>query len=168
MQLNQSSIFSPNDPLIIKDNPINIVDDFKYLESYVGSTERDAYVRIGLAWTAFAKVKSILRSPIVKINIKICIFKALCISILLYNCEPSILTDTLIEKLDIFARTCYRIILGINHFQDHVTNESLYHLTGQAPLRELQLKFTCHYIRIPTYEPDNRFVIYESKIRSSL
>ena len=57
----------------------------------------------------------------------------------IYNCaaETWILTATLLEKLDIFARTCYRIILGIKHSQDHVTNENLYHLTGQTPLRDL-------------------------------
>ena len=83
-----------------------------------------------------------------------------------------IITETLIDKLDIFARTCYRIILGIKQSRDHVTNQSLYHLTDQAPLRETirerQLKFTGHLIRMTTDEPANRFFIYESKIRSSI
>ena len=57
MRLNQSSNLSPADPLTIKGQPINIVEDFKYLGSYVGSTERDVKVRIGLAWAAFAKLK---------------------------------------------------------------------------------------------------------------
>ena len=35
MRLNQSSNLSPTDPLAIKGQPINIVDDFKYLGSYV-------------------------------------------------------------------------------------------------------------------------------------
>ena len=56
--------------------------------------------------------------------------------------------------------------------RDHVTNQSLYQLTGQVPLRqticERQLKFTGHCIRMPTDEPANRFVIYESRIKSSL
>ena len=51
------------------------------------------------------------------------------------------------------------MILSIKQFRDHVTNESLYHPTGQAPLCERQLKFTGHCIRIPTYA--NRFFIYE-------
>ena len=59
MRLNQSTNLWPTDPLAIKGQPINIVDDFKYLGSYVGSTERDVKVRIGLAWTAFDKLKSI-------------------------------------------------------------------------------------------------------------
>ena len=172
MRLNQSANLSPTDPLTIKGQPINIVEDFKYLGSYVGSTERDIKVRIGLAWAAFAKLKSILRSPKIKLNFKIRLFKAACISILLYGCETWILTETSNEKLDIYARTCYRIMLGIKQSRDHVTNQSLYQLTGQVPLRETirerQLKFTGHCIRMPKDEPANRFVIYESRIKSSL
>ena len=85
MKLYQSSILSSNGPLVIKGQQINIVDDLKYLGSYVGSTEHDVKVRIGFAWAAFAKVKSILRSPKVKLNFKIRLFKAACISILLYG-----------------------------------------------------------------------------------
>ena len=83
MRLNQSPIFWPNDPLVIKSNEVNIVDDFKYLGSYVGSTEHDVKVRVELAWVAFAEVKSILRSPKIKLNFKIRLFKTACISIVL-------------------------------------------------------------------------------------
>ena len=55
-----------------------MVDDFKYLGSYVGSTERDVEFRFGLACTSFAILKSVLRSPNVKFNFKIHIFKAAC------------------------------------------------------------------------------------------
>ena len=116
MRLKQSSNLSPTDPFVINGQLINIVDDFKYIGSYVGSTERDFKARIGLAWTGFAKLKSILRSPKIKLNFKIRLFKAACISILLYGCEYLILTETLIEKLGIYARTCYRVVLGIKQF----------------------------------------------------
>ena len=79
-----------------------------------------------------AKLKSILRSPKIKLNYKIRLFKAACISILLYRCETRILTETLIDKLDIYARICYRIMLCINQSIDHVKNQSLYQLTGLA------------------------------------
>ena len=129
-------------------------------------------VRICLAWAAFAKLKTILRSPKPKLNFKIRLFKATCISILLYGCETWILTEALTEKLDIFARTCYRIMLGIKQSRDHVTNERLYQQVNQVPVREMirerQLKFTGHCIRMPTDEPINRFVLYESKVRPSL
>ena len=79
-------------------------------------------------------------------------------------------SGTLIDKLDIFARTCYRIILGIKQSRDHVANESQCHLIGQVPrskaLRERQLKFADHCIRMQTDKSANRFFIYESKISS--
>ena len=81
-------------------------------------------------------------------QIKISLLKAACISILMYGCQTWILTETLIEKLDTYATTCYRIILGIKQSRDHMTNQSLYQLTGQVSLRETirerQPKFTGH------------------------
>ena len=109
-------------------------------------------VRIEDVWSAFAKGKSILRSPKSKINFKIRLFKAAC-----KYYRTLILTKDLIEKRDIFMRICYRIILGIKHSRDIVTNESLYHL-----------KFTGNCIHMPTDKSAKHFVIYESKIRSYL
>ena len=37
---------------------------------------------------------------------------------------------------DIYAKTCYLIMLGIKQSRDHVTNQSLYQLTGQVALQE--------------------------------
>ena len=113
MRPNQSFIWSTSHPLVIKDQTFNIVNDFKYLGSYFGSTAHDVRVRIALAWAAFVKIKSILRSFMLKLNFKICLFKASYNSILLYGCEIWMITEALIEKLDIFARTCYRIMLDI-------------------------------------------------------
>ena len=70
MRPNQSSNLSPTDQLAIKGQQINIVVYFKYLGSYVGSTERDVKVRIGLALAAFAKLKSIIRSHKFKLNLR--------------------------------------------------------------------------------------------------
>ena len=87
MRLNKQAKLPTVDHLVINDQPINKVDDFKYLGSYVGSTEHDVQVHIDLAWAAFAKLKSILRSPKLKLNFKIRLLKAVCISILLYGLE---------------------------------------------------------------------------------
>ena len=71
----------------------------KYLGSYVGSTERYVKVQFGLAWAAFAIVKTILRSSKVRQKFKIRLFKAECISILLYGWDRLILTEALVDKL---------------------------------------------------------------------
>ena len=61
-------------------------------------------------------------------------------------------------------------MLSIKKTIENVTNKSLYQLTGQVSLgetiRERHLKFTGQFICMHTNEPTNRFVIYESKIRS--
>ena len=49
-----------------------------------------------------------------------------------YYCESWIFTEALIDKLDIIAITCYRIILGIYHSRGRVTNESLSLLTKSS------------------------------------
>ena len=61
MKQKQSFILSPN---VIEGKRVNIVEDFKYLGSHVGLTEHDVEVR----WAEFVKVKSILRSPKVKLS----------------------------------------------------------------------------------------------------
>ena len=62
MRLNQSYNLSPTDPLVIKSEPINKVDDFKFLGSLVESTQRNVLVWIGLAWAAFDKLNEMFRS----------------------------------------------------------------------------------------------------------
>ena len=74
--------------------------------------------------------------------------------------EILILTETLIEKLDIYAKTCYRIMQGIKS-KDYETNQSIYLLTGQVnireSIRERQLKL------LYPHADRHRFVIYESR-----
>lgn len=171
MRLNQPIGAGQTAPLHIDGQDIAIVDDFKYLGSYMASSERDINKRIGVAWGAFNKLRSVLCSPKLHISLRTRIFKAACISILLYGCESWVLTDALSDKLDIYARACYRTMLGIKQSVDHITNQELYKRVGQSPIsksiRAMQLNFTGHCIRMDDDEPANRFILYESKIRPS-
>ena len=98
--------------------------------------------------------------------------KSLAVVQRILGCETLILTEALIKKPEIFTRTGYRIMICIKQSRDHVKNNSLYQLIGQithsVTIREHQLKFTGHFICMFTDEPNNRFVIYKSKIKSSL
>jgi hypothetical protein len=154
--------------LNVDDNHFEVVEDFKYLGSYIGSTEKDVKNRIGLAWAAFAKLKSILTSSKTKVPLKMRLFDAACVSILLYGCESWLLSTELTNKLDVFARTCYRIMLGIKQKTDRLTNVELYKRVGhQRPVheivRERQLRFTGHCLRLPAEEPANLYMLYEYK-----
>ena len=86
---------------------------------------QNAMLKFGLELHGQYLPKSILRSPKVKLNFEIRLFNAPCISILLNGCESWILTEALIDKLqidmkliDIFTRI-YRIILDIKQSRDH-------------------------------------------------
>jgi hypothetical protein len=78
-----------------------------------------------------------------------------------------VLTNKERHKLDVFHRTCLRIMMGYNQNENHMTNEELYISTGQRKIsdeiRRRQLKFTGHCLRMKPEEPVNTYVLYESK-----
>ena len=80
-------------------------------------------------------------------------------------------TQALTAKLDKFARKCYQIMLGICQAETHMTNMDLYHMADGHPIsemiRERQLQFTGHCLRMPKDELSNIYVLYQSKIRRS-
>ncbi|CAM4558512.1 unnamed protein product [Leuciscus chuanchicus] len=74
------------------------------------------------------------------------------------------------EKLNIFARKCYRIMLGINQAESHMTNEQLYSTTGQQPIsdtRRRQHQFIGHCLRMGNNEPAQIYVLYKSEVASN-
>jgi hypothetical protein len=169
IRLNQPA--GSSKPLTIDGSEIAIVEDFKYLGSHVANTEADVNARIGLGWAAFNKLKKILTSKLVATDTKLRLFDAACLSILLYGAESWLLNDTLATKLDIYARKCYRMMLDINQSEDHVTNEELYKRTNRCPVRvvvrERQLRFVGHCLRMPADEPSNIYALYTRKERTS-
>ena len=167
MQLNQPQ--GPTTTKIFSDNQeIAVVNNFKYLGSYVGSSAKDASTRIALAWVAFNKLKPILKATRPTTKFKMRLFNAACISVLLYGCESWVLTETLLKKLDVYARTCYRIMLGIRQSDVHMRNEELYKKCAQRPIRELvrerQLKFIGHCLRMDKEEYTNIYALYKSEV----
>ncbi len=160
---------APPSHLLIDNETVKIVDDFKYLGSHMASTDKDISARIALAWVAFVKIRTILTSRKASIQLRMRFFNAACISILLYGCESWVLSEQQSNKLDVFARTCYRIMLGIRQSEVHMTNEQLYaEADNQRPITETirmrQLQFTGHCLRMPIDEPANIYVLYTSNI----
>ena len=121
------------DTISLNDEKIERVSDFKYLGSMMASEVEDLKYRKNQAWAAFWKLKKIWYSRTTVLSLKIRIFQASCISILLYGSETWILTDRMKNQLDSFATSCYRIMLGIKR-TDKITNEWLYCRTGQIPI----------------------------------
>jgi len=157
----------------IKHNGENIerVEDFKYLGSYVGTTEKDLDARIALTWVAFDKLRPILTSSKLAKKLRLRFLNASCISILLYGCESWTLDEKLKTKVDVFVRKIYRIMFGIRQSEVHMTNKELYAFTEQQEtskeIRRRQLKFIGHILRMPTNEPANTYALYKSEIKTS-
>ncbi|CAF0803545.1 unnamed protein product [Brachionus calyciflorus] len=114
-----------SDPLVHDGHQISMVEDFKYLGSYIRSSEKDIEMRIGLTWAAFEKLRHILTSSKIDLKLRMRIFNAACIPVLLYGCESWTITETSSDTLNCLVRTFYRIICGVKQSETHMTNEEL-------------------------------------------
>jgi hypothetical protein len=167
LRLNLKAEINPQPNNKIDSQEIEIVDNFKYLGSNLSSSEKDITCRIALAWAAFSKLKAVLVSNRCQ-KLRLRIFDAACVSILLYGCETWVISQSISEKLDIFARKAYRIMLKINQQEDKISNEELYRMTGQRPInqiiRERQLQFVGHCLRMPEDELSKIYIMHQSKL----
>ena len=140
--------------LKIKDGPISLVEDYKYLGSWLLSSRKDFTIRRDLAWKAHKKLFRIWKSKTITRNVKINIFRATVESVLLYNATTWTMTEGLEKSLDGAYTKLLRYALGIR-WQDRVKNEDLY---GTLPkisvrLRERRLTFAGHCWRSPQSAP---------------
>ena len=122
-----------NKSMLINGEDIQWVDNFKYLGSVVLSSNTAIKVKKGLAWKAFWKLRNIWKSTTIPTRLKINIFKASCISILLYGFESWIITRTLEKSLNGFATSCYQIILNVKRLAK-ISNNTIYEKVKQEPL----------------------------------
>ena len=92
------------------------------------------------------------------------LFESLCISILLYGCETWIINKTLIAKINSYATSCYRYILGIRR-TDHIRNSDVLAILKKQPLSKSitsrQLSWLGHQLRREDEHPIKRFALYE-------
>ena len=116
----------PNDtPLTtILGSDLEEVVDFKYLGSWVNTSEKDIKVRKALAWRALNGMKSVWSSRLSR-ETKLSFFFATVESVLLYGAECWTLTYQQQRSLDGCYTRMLRQVLDIQPNQ-HVKNESLY------------------------------------------
>ena len=133
-------------PLCTQDGTaLEYKDDFKYLGSWVDSSEKDIAVRKALAWKALNGMTKIWTSDM-KPDLKKRFFLSTVESILLYGCESWSLTETQERSLDGTYTRMLRKALNI-HWSAHVTNEILYGklppVSSKIASRRLQLAGHC-------------------------
>ena len=140
-------------------SPLDQVQDFQYLGSWVDESEKDFNVRKALAWKACNKMHSLWKSNL-STNLKISFFRAAVETILLYGAEGWTLTDKLEARLD----GCYTRLLmkALNlNWKDHPTREKIY---GKLPkvsevVRGRRLSFAGHCVR-RLNEPVSKLVFW--------
>ena len=109
------------------------VPDFQYLGSRMASAAADLKHRSALAWTAFWELDKLWRAKHVRMKLKLNIFQASVISILLYGCEAWIVNEAMANKINSFATNFYRIMLGIRK-SDRIGNDAIYKEVQEHPL----------------------------------
>ena len=154
---------NPQPALQVYGDSINHVSDFRYLGSMVASGSSDLKRRKSLAWCAFWKLEQLWKSPHISIATKVKLFNTTCVTILLYGCESWVISKDMENKINAFATSCYRVMLNIKRI-DHVLNTTVYSMTNTVPLihlvRQRQLKFLGHILRISKEEPARRYALY--------
>lgn len=126
---------------------IDLESDFKYLGSWIDSTDRDIKARKAQAWRACNNMKAIWKSPLSS-NIKRDLFFATVESVLLYGCEAWTLTSKQEKSLDGCYTRMLRMVYNIR-WDDYISNQMLY---GTIPkitdkIRRRRLKFAGHCVR---------------------
>ena len=140
--------------LEIGNESIKKVHQFKYLGSILGEDgrcEQDIRTRIGIAKTAFGKMKNVVTSRHIGTDTKIRVIKAYVWATLLYGCESLTISKEMERRLEAFEMWCYRRMMRVS-WTERRTNQSI--LDEIQRSRELmkniqkrQLGFLGHVLR---------------------
>lgn len=144
MAYNQTDEF---DIKSISGKSLKQVEDFKYLGSWIDTSEKDMGTRIGMAWAAADKLNIIWQSDLSK-KLKLQFFRSTVESILLYGSECWTLTKTMGKRLDGNYTRLLRKVQNVL-WSERKTNEELY---GELPpisevIAERRLRFLGHVWR---------------------
>ena len=126
---------------------IKLVNDFKYLGSYINSSENDFKIRKSLAWKACNKLNRIWLSNLSN-ALKLQIFKSLVEPILLYGSETWTMTKTMLKSLDGCYTNLLKRVQNLD-WRDHPTLNVIYHGLPRISsiLTSRMLSFSGHCFR---------------------
>ena len=121
--------------------------DFKYLGSYIASTEKDIEIRIGKAWGAVNQLDSIWKSNLPD-TLKRNFFRATVESVLVYGSTAWTLTTALESKIDGAYTRMLRAALNVS-WKEHMTNTELYGKISpiSQTIRTQRMRFAGHVWR---------------------
>ncbi len=146
---------TPVPQIVINGDTVPVVEDAKYLGSWYsssGSIEKEILVRIGQAWGAGRKLRTVLHSKKVSIRAKLRLYHSLIIPILTYGAESWPLTAALTAKLEYVHQCHLRQILGVS-WRDMVSHEAVHQRLGTISMdthcRRQRLLWLGHVVRMP-------------------
>ena len=99
MTLNIDNTDNTNKIKSLNGNEINKVNDFKYLGSYISSTEKDLDIRLAKSWSALNAMNKIWKSNL-KDKLKRNFFRATVESVLVYGSTTWTMTKAMEKRLD--------------------------------------------------------------------
>ena len=146
------------DPAIIyiDDNPLKTVDRFTYLGSVLntsGNITDDVQRRIGLASAAFGRLaERVFYNRNLRVQTKVAVYKAVCLSVLLYASEAWVLYRKHLKSLERFHTQSLQRILGLKWWH-RVTHVEVRSRAGVEPVETMligrQLRWYGHTLRMP-------------------
>ena len=141
---------------------VKVVPNFKYLGSWMESSEKDFEIRKALGWSACHKMKQIWKSKLSR-KMKIRIFKATVESILLYGCQTWTVNKTLQKRMDGCYTRMLRMVLDVS-WKERRTNQDLYQDLPKLSemVRERRMRLAGHCIRHEE-EIAHQLVMWEPK-----
>ena len=141
---------------------LKCVQDYKYLGSFISSSEKDFKTRKGMAWTACNNLHNVWTSSLDD-KIKINTFKTMIEPILLYGSETWTLNARQQQRLD---GTYTRLLMYVQNisWRSHPTLQTIY---GDRPrvsqvVRSRRVQFAGHYFRA-TNEVVSPLILWKSQ-----
>ena len=158
-----------DDPPIFKiDDQQKNVEAFIYLGSTLnrrGTIDDDVHRRLGLASASFGKLLGrVFLSRDLKLSTKIAVYKAVCLSVLLYAGETWVPYRKHIKLLKKFHIRCLQTMLGIRwwHRVPHVEIRKRAGIDSlESILTQRQLRWVGHVVRMPDNQLPRRVMYGE-------
>ncbi len=133
---------------------LELVDDFKYLGTFLKSSSDDFQHRKKLSWAACIKLRYLWKDQGLSRKIKLLLFSSTIESILFYNSTTWMLTATLEKSTNGCYSRLFRYVLDINS-KDHVTNKDVFQdlPSASTKIKERRLTLIGHGLRSDQSSP---------------
>ena len=139
----------------IDNEEVKVVEDFPYLGSILSascSIEAEINARINKASVAYGRLNQrVFNNRNLKVTTRAAVYRAVCVSTLLYGAETWTLYTRHIRKLESFHMQCLRRIAGLT-WQDHIPYDSIYERTNSTSITSMlarrHLTWVGHVIRM--------------------